>query len=98
MQYSKKSPYHSTKKYGNFLDVLTYRKIPISKDDKHYKIDSIYAMRPDLLAHDMYDSPDLWWVFAVTNPDVIQDPIYDFVEGKVIRIPPKDTIINSLGI
>lgn len=98
MKYNKKSPYFSTKKYGNALDVMSYRKIPTSKDDKHYQIDSIYAMRPDLLAYDLYDSAELWWVFAVTNPDVLQDPIYDFVEGKIIRIPAKDVVISSLGI
>jgi hypothetical protein len=34
----------------------------------------------------------------VRNPNVIQDPIFDFTTGTVIYIPKKTTIINALGL
>jgi hypothetical protein len=96
--YTKYSPYATTDVYGNFLDVLNYRSIPKYSLDVLYIIDSMYNNRPDLLAADLYESSALWWVFAVRNPDVLKDPIYDFTEGKKIYIPTKETISTELGI
>jgi hypothetical protein len=69
-----------------------------NKDDIEYKIDRWYSQRPDLLAYDLYGSAKLWWVFSVRNPDVIKDPIYDFVEGAIIRIPRQDDIEAGIGL
>lgn len=96
--YSKSSPYYSTGKFGNFLDVLNYRAFPKSPDDVQYEIDLMYQYRPDLLAYDLYGDAALWWVFMSRNPNVIVDPIFDFKTGRVIYIPNKQTLISSLGI
>lgn len=96
--YSKTSPYAKTDKYGFFLDVANIPVIPIDPSDVQYQIDIIYSQRPDLLAYDLYNDPALWWVFAVRNPNVIQDPVFDFVAGVVIYVPKKQTVTTALGI
>lgn len=96
--YKPSSPYFTTGKFGNFLDVLEYRSIPSQASDTIYIVDKIYEYRPDMLANDLYNDPALWWVFTVRNPDVIADPIFDFVAGKAIYIPTQQTLTNALGI
>lgn len=96
--YSRTSPYYSTNRWGNYLDVMVNRPITPLKTDVLYKIDKVYEYRPDLLANDLYGSPSLWWVFAQRNPNVIQDPIGDFAAGRNIYIPTKDQINKDLGL
>jgi hypothetical protein len=50
------------------------------------------------LANDLYGDPNLWWVFAARNPNMIEDPIFDFVAGRAIYIPKQETIDAALGI
>jgi hypothetical protein len=59
---------------------------------------SKYENRPDLLAYDLYGDSRLWWVFAVRNPSVIKDSIYDLVSGVSIYIPKLATLKKDLGI
>ena len=97
--YSRSSPYFSTNSFGNkFLDVLDYRDIDKQEDDVSYVIDNIYQYRPDLLAYDLYGDANLWWVFRVRNPNVIDDPIFDFRAGTTIMIPKKTTLVSNLGL
>lgn len=96
--YKKNSPYAGTAIYGKFLDVLEYRKISKQPDDVTYKINSVYKYRPDMLAYDLYGDVNLWWVFAVRNPNTIKDPVFDFIPGKTIFIPKKETLVTELGI
>ena len=97
-KYSKTSPYYSTDRYGKFLDVMINRPIRGQASDIWYQIDKVYEYRPDLLAGDLYGNSGLWWVFAQRNPDIIQDPIYDFKAGRSIYIPTKDQITQDLGL
>jgi alpha-L-fucosidase len=96
--YSKTSPYYDTGKYGNFLDVMVNRKLSKQVDDVKYTIDKVYQNRPDLLAFDLYGDANLWWVFVQRNPDVLRDPVFDFLPGVTIYIPKKNTIVNDLGL
>jgi len=98
VSYAKTSPYANTDIYGFFLDVANIPRIPIDPTDVQYQIDAIYKGRPDLLAYDLYGDSKLWWVFAVRNPDIIQDPVYDFVPGVTITVPQKKNLVSSLGI
>jgi hypothetical protein len=95
--YSNYSPYKETPIKGNYLDVWTARTVPISEDDVLVDLPSQYEFRPDMLAFDAYGDPRLWWVFAVRNPSVIKDPIYDLVSGVKIYIPQKQSLLSSLG-
>ena len=53
---------------------------------------------PDLLAFDLYGDSSLWWVFAIRNPNAIQDPIYDFQPGVIIYVPQKQNLTTALGL
>jgi hypothetical protein len=97
-KYTKYSPYYTTDRFGKFLDVMIDRPVTAKSADVLYTIDKVYENRPDLLAHDLYGNAGLWWVFAQRNPNVIQDPIYDFKAGRSIYIPPKDQLSVDLGL
>jgi hypothetical protein len=96
--YKNHSPYAATDQFGSALDVLTLRQIPKDPSDITYEIDEVYDLRPDLLANDLYDNPNLWWVFAVRNPNVLYDPVFDFRAGAVIRLPQRQGLFAALGI
>jgi len=97
-EYTKFSPYYATKQFGTFLDVLEYRDIAKNKSDTVFRINAVYQYRPDLLANDLYGRSALWWVFAARNPNVLRDPIFDFVSGRLIYIPHGPTLMSSLGV
>lgn len=96
--YNKSSPYYTTDTYGIFLDVTQFRDIPADKSDTLYQIDVAYNYRPDLLAYDLYGSTELWWVFAMRNPNTIKDPTFDFATGVIIYVPKKSAITVALGL
>lgn len=96
--YLTSSPYFMTDTVGEYLDTLSYRSIPKEADDIVYTIKSQHALRPDLLAYDLYGDANLWWVFAVRNPNTIEDPIFDFQAGVTIYLPKSTTLKRVLGL
>jgi hypothetical protein len=99
VEYKRTSPYFDTKVVNNkYLDVLNFRRIPATSSDVEYTITETYKLRPDLLAFDLYKSSDLWWVFVARNPNVLKDPVFDFVVGTKIYLPNKNTIDKALGL
>lgn len=96
-KYTSVSPWQDTKITNNYLDILTIRPVSAESDDFLYTIESQYALRPDLLAFDLYGSHHLWWVFIQRNLDVLQDPIFDFVPGVQIYLPKKSSLFKVLG-
>jgi alpha-L-fucosidase len=98
ISYKNTSPYFSTKRVDNYLDLLEFRPVPAYASDVRTTLDQTYQYRPDLLANDLYGTPDLWWVFAVRNVNVIRDPIFDFKAGITIFLPNINTIKMALGI
>ena len=96
--YLTSSPYFNTELFGEFLDTLNYRAIPKEVDDIVYTIKPQHALRPDLLAYDLYGDANLWWVFAVRNPNAIEDPIFDFQPGVTIFLPKSTTLKKALGL
>ena len=70
-----------------YLDIMVERNVPKSDYDKLIRIPPAYDQRPDLLSNAEYGTPRLWWVFAIRNPDLINDPIQDFVSGLEIFVP-----------
>lgn len=87
------SPYLMTPIVDNYLDIWVPRSVPKSDFDRLFVIPPAFNQRPDLLSQQEYGTPRLWWVFAVRNPDLINDPIEDFVSGLEIFIPE-----NILGV
>ena len=55
------------------------------------------AQRPDLLANRLYETSELWWVFAIRNPDILTDPIRDFKTGVTIALPSAESVMRSTG-
>jgi hypothetical protein len=96
--YATSSPYYNTANYGPFLDVWSGKSIPPNVTDAVYQIDSVYNLRPDLLAYDLYKDANLWWVFAVRNQDILLDPLMDFRTGVIIYVPTRNTLQLSIGI
>ena len=96
--YSAFSPYYKTHITNGYLETTTVRSFTSYPDDALYQVSSKYENRPDLLAHDLYGDSRLWWVFAVRNPSVIKDSIYDLVSGVSIYIPKLATLKKDLGI
>lgn len=70
-----------------YLDIMVPRTVPVSDFDKVIIIPPQYDQRPDLLSQSEYGTPKLWWVFAVRNPDLLIDPVQDFVSGLQIYVP-----------
>jgi hypothetical protein len=99
MLYPATSPYYLTPIVNNqFLDVMTNRSIPSDPTDVYWTIVPTYNLRPDLLAHDLYNNSRLWWVFAQRNLNTLKDPLFDFVSGVNIFIPKLTAIQNALKI
>lgn len=96
--YSQASPYFTSSTFDGYLDVLNFRTIPKQPDDTLYTIKSMHALRPDILAYDLYGDAALWWVFAARNPNSIEDPIFDFQEGRTIYLPKLATLKEALGL
>lgn len=96
--YNNTSPWAETPVVENYLSFLTIRPVPAEPDDFLYTIESQYTHRPDLLAHDLYKTSKLWWVFTQRNLDVLQDPIYDFIPGVQIYIPKGVSLTKLMGL
>ena len=81
------SQYYDTPIKNWYLDIMVPQDVPSSPYDQTITIPPGFNQRPDLLSQQQYGTPRLWWVFAVRNPDLLIDPINDFVPGLTIYIP-----------
>jgi hypothetical protein len=95
--YNSTSPYATTEYSQFFLDVMVNRDIPKLSDDQLFVINQTYQYRPDLLAHDLYDTAELWWVFYQRNPNSLTAPPLDFRSGVKIYLPKITTLRSTLG-
>lgn len=92
--YSPESPYFPTPIVGRFMAYYIHRPVPPHRLDSTIKItDGRYVHRPDLLATDLYNDPDLFWVIPVRNG--LQDPVFDLELGKTL-IAPDPVFVRSL--
>lgn len=100
ISYLHSSPYFSTSQVNvdgvPYLDFWNQVTITPNTADTLMILDSQYQYRADLLSYALYGTPQLWWVFMLRNPDVIKDPIWDFVTGITIYAPPKNTLSGYL--
>lgn len=96
--YKGTSPYFNTPDDNGYLDIMVFRDIPAEADDILFEVPKTYEHRPDLLAFDLYQDVNLWWVFAVRNSSVLKDPIYDLEAGIKIYLPKFSTIKLAFGI
>lgn len=98
-KYKESSVYSKTKvNNSGYLDFFKPKSVPIAKNDVLYEITTVYTYRPDLLAHDLYGDRNLWWVFAQRNPNILKDPVFDFVAGTKIYLPQQKLMKDSMGL
>lgn len=81
------SQYSVTQIRNWYLDIWVPRLVPKNDYDALIIIPPEFDQRPDLLSQQEYGTPSLWWVFCIRNPDLMQDPIQDFVAGLEIFVP-----------
>lgn len=98
--YQSDSPYYTTPLSSTgILGIWVPRNIPSSSDDTQITISSTYEYRPDLLANDLYGDSNLWWVFAMRNPNELADnPLDNFKSGLSIYVSSSATIKSALGV
>jgi len=93
--YQSTSPYYTTDQTSIYLEYLDFWKgasIYPSNTDTQYTLQAKYNNRPDLLSHDLYQTTGYWWIFALRNPDIIKDPIYDMKAGITIYVPSMNNL------
>ena len=87
------SPLYNTPIQDWYLSYYVHRIIlPDQNDTFIESLDKKYRYRPDLLSIDTYQTKDYWWVFASRNMDIIQDPIWDLVDGMSLYLPSQKRI------
>lgn len=96
-KYTSTSAYYNTSITNAQLDVMVNRPISQKPDDKLFTINQVYHLRPDLLAYDLYEDANLWWVFSQRNPNTLIDPLFDFTLGTEIYLPKLQTLRDELG-
>lgn len=96
--YNSTSPYFVTPISQFYLDAMINRPIPKQVDDQIFRITETYQYRPDMLAYDLYDQPELWWVFYQRNPNTLTAPPWDFAAGVEIYLPKITTLQTALGL
>lgn len=99
--YKSTSPYYKTRqrnKIVSYLGSWKPRTIPRDNTDIPIIITDKFKERPDLLSYELYGTPYLWWVFAVRNPNLIKDPIYDLVINLEIFAPTKERLQSILSV
>lgn len=93
--YESSSPYYLTPMIGKYLTYYIHRPIRPHPQDREFEIiGERYVNRPDLLATDIYNDPDLWWVIPVRNG--LEDPIFDLSLGLRLVIPTEAYIRSIL--
>lgn len=95
--YQKSSPYSNTpqvNQYIGYLDFWNGTYIFPKNTDIYMQLDAQYQYRPDLLSYVQYGTPQLWWIFMLRNPDVIKDPVWDFVANISIYVPQKSSLVG----
>ncbi len=95
--YKVSSPYYLTPQTSWFLSNYVDRPIPSDSTDEPIILESKYNLRPDLLSYDLYGTTDYMNSFMILNPDIIFDPIYDFVTGITIYVATGARLSSVLG-
>ena len=70
--------------------------IPVHPRDTYHRVQSHEVSRLDMLAHQYYNNPLLWWILAQANN--IYDPFELLEPGALIRIPNIETLYGHKGI
>lgn len=94
--YARSSVYYQTPQTTGYLGYWAPPSLAPDPNDVLIQLTSRYERRPDLLSFDLYGTPNLWWTFAMVNPDTLRDPINDMVTGLQIYVPSKTSLSGYL--
>jgi hypothetical protein len=95
--YSDSNRLHDTPQSSWFLNVYVDRGLARTGTDQLITLTPRHQYRPDLLSYDLYGVVDYRWTFMILNPDLIKDPIYDFVAGLSIYAATIDSL-KAVGL
>lgn len=70
--------------------------IPVQSTDKYHRVAVNESSRLDIIAHNYYKNPLLWWVIAQAND--IYDPFKSIPPGTILRIPSIESLYGNNGI
>jgi len=79
-----------------FLILRENLEIPESSEDIFFVVEGEHIYRPETIAVEVYDRPELWWVIADINN--IREPLFDLEVGQELRIPPLAVVLEALDI
>lgn len=89
--YSSSSPWANTEQTW-YLSYYKNNKFLPSSTDNWFKIPLSMKEQPWKLSYKLYNNEKLYYIFALLNPDILVDPIYDFQENIIIRVPTQDRV------
>ncbi len=95
--YGKSNRYYLTPQTTWFLGIYIDRGLIRDGSDVPITLTSRYNYRPDLLSFDLYGITDYRWTFMILNPDLIIDPVYDFVTGLSIFTATLERLNSAIG-
>lgn len=98
INYPASSMWAKTSARDFYLDILAKPNIRAHSEDVVTTLAPPYEYRPDLLANDLYGDSNLWWVFALRNPNTFVDPLWDFTLGKQFYVPSKRYLTQALDL
>lgn len=70
--------------------------IPLKSSDTYHRVKVNETSRLDILAHQYYKNPLLWWVIAQAND--IYDPMSPVEPGTLLRIPAIESLYGFDGV
>jgi hypothetical protein len=97
VSYPSTSPYAASKQTSWYVLLYKHRPILPNRDDEEFEITAKYEFRPDKLSDDLYGTPEYYWVFAVRNRNLVNDPVWDLTIGKKIIVPTLTHVKKSTG-
>lgn len=94
-KYSTFSPYSKVKQTW-YLNYFSPKGLLPADSDTVYVIEGQFNQQPWRLAKKLYGNERLYYIFALLNPNILEDPVYDFKAGVEIRIPTMKRIKEYL--
>lgn len=79
-----------------YLDYTIPAYFTDADSDTSYTIPNTHDCQPWKLSKELYGTEELYYIFALLNPDLLQDPVYDFSTGKTIKVPEPQRVRQYL--
>lgn len=94
--YVKYSPWYGVSQTW-YLGYNSPVSFPRAVDDTLYVIPTMYDKQPWRLSKDLYGDERLYYIFALVNPNELEDPVFDFTAGTTIYLPTDARVKKYIG-